>query len=195
MRRSVVRLDEAETAVELQVDAVFEFDLVSAAVALDRDDALSVEARVDDVADRLRHEALRYAAALAVDLRPVTVLVEFDGAAVGEENLVFAVEERIFGLDVADAGVAEMVGDQRAGCRRQLFVVDRAVAVGQRRQAALEALSLARTALADSLYRPEEIASLRASLRSLEAAEREYQNLAAQRVELSMAEERACAPS
>lgn len=59
------------------------------------------------------------------------------------------------------------------------------------RQAALEALSLARTALADSLYHPEEIASLRASLRSLEAAEREYQNLAAQRVELSMAEERA----
>ena len=61
----------------------------------------------------------------------------------------------------------------------------------QGHQAALEALSLARTALADSLYHPEEVASLRASLRSLEAAEREYQNLAAQRVELSAAEERA----
>ena len=59
------------------------------------------------------------------------------------------------------------------------------------RQAALEALSLARTALADSLYHPEEIASLRASLRSLEAAEREYQNLAAQRSELKLLEERA----
>lgn len=59
------------------------------------------------------------------------------------------------------------------------------------RQTALAALSLAQAALADSLYHPEEVASLRASLRSLEAAEREYQNLAAQRVELSAAEERA----
>ena len=59
------------------------------------------------------------------------------------------------------------------------------------RQAALEALSLARTALADSLYHPEEVASLRASLRSLEAAEREYQNLTAQRSELKLLEERA----
>ncbi|WP_295761086.1 exonuclease subunit SbcD [uncultured Oscillibacter sp.] len=59
------------------------------------------------------------------------------------------------------------------------------------RQAALEALSLAQTALADSLYHPEEVASLRASLRSLEAAEREYQNLAAQRSELKLLEERA----
>jgi exonuclease SbcC len=59
------------------------------------------------------------------------------------------------------------------------------------RQAALEALSLAQTALADSLYHPEEVASLRASLRSLEAAEREYQNLAAQRSELKILEERA----
>lgn len=59
------------------------------------------------------------------------------------------------------------------------------------RQAALEAVSLAQTALADSLYHPEEVASLRASLRSLEAAEREYQNLAAQRSELKLLEERA----
>ena len=59
------------------------------------------------------------------------------------------------------------------------------------RQAALEALSLARTALADSLYHPEEVASLRASLRSLEAAEKEYQSLAAQRSELKLLEERA----
>lgn len=59
------------------------------------------------------------------------------------------------------------------------------------RQAALEALSLAQTALADSLYHPEEVASLRASLRSLEAAERDYQNLAAQRSELKLLEERA----
>ena len=58
------------------------------------------------------------------------------------------------------------------------------------RQAALEALSLARTALADSLYHPEEIASLRASLRSLEAAEREYQSLEAQRSELKLYTER-----
>lgn len=59
------------------------------------------------------------------------------------------------------------------------------------RQAALEVLSLAQTALADSLYHPEEVASLRAFLRSLEAAEREYQNLAAQRSELKLLEERA----
>lgn len=59
------------------------------------------------------------------------------------------------------------------------------------RQDALEALFVAQTALADAVYHPEEVASLRASLRSLEGAEREYQNLAAQRVELSMAEERA----
>ena len=56
---------------------------------------------------------------------------------------------------------------------------------------ALDALSLAQAALADSLYHPEEVASLRASLRSLEAAEREYQNLAAQRSELKLLEERA----
>ena len=59
------------------------------------------------------------------------------------------------------------------------------------RQVALDALSLAQAALADSLYHPEEVASLRASLRSLEAAEREYQNLAAQRSELKLLEERA----
>lgn len=59
------------------------------------------------------------------------------------------------------------------------------------RQVALDALSLAQVALADSLYHPEEVASLRASLRSLEAAEREYQNLAAQRSELKLLEERA----
>lgn len=59
------------------------------------------------------------------------------------------------------------------------------------RQVALDALSLAQAALADSLYHSEEVASLRASLRSLEAAEREYQNLAAQRSELKLLEERA----
>lgn len=59
------------------------------------------------------------------------------------------------------------------------------------RQDVLGDLSLAQAALADSLYHPEEVASLRASLRSLEAAEREYQNLAAQRSELKLLEERA----
>lgn len=59
------------------------------------------------------------------------------------------------------------------------------------RQVALDALSLAQAALADSLYHPEEVASLRAFLRFLEAAEREYQNLAAQRSELKLLEERA----
>lgn len=58
------------------------------------------------------------------------------------------------------------------------------------RNTALEALSLARTALANSLYHPEEVASLRASMRSLESAEREYQGLAAQRRELKLMEER-----
>lgn len=58
------------------------------------------------------------------------------------------------------------------------------------RQAALEALSLAQTALADSLYHPEEVTSLRASLRSLEAAEKEYRSLDAQRSELKLMEER-----
>lgn len=57
-------------------------------------------------------------------------------------------------------------------------------------QAAADRLSLAQMALADSLYHPEEIDALRASLRVLETAEKAYQNLAAQRSELKLYRER-----
>ena len=59
------------------------------------------------------------------------------------------------------------------------------------RQTALGALSLAQTEYDGKKYVPDETASLRASLRSLEAAEKEYQSLAAQRSELKLTEERA----
>lgn len=53
-----------------------------------------------------------------------------------------------------------------------------------------EALSAAETALAECLYHPEEVEALRASLRVLEAAEREYQSAGAKRSELAANEER-----
>lgn len=59
------------------------------------------------------------------------------------------------------------------------------------RQKASEALSLAKQALAEDLYHPEEIDALRADLRSLEAAEKEYNSLSAQRSELKLITERA----
>lgn len=59
------------------------------------------------------------------------------------------------------------------------------------RQKASEALSLAKQALAEDLYHPEEIDALRADLRSLEAAEKEYNSLATQRSELKLITERA----
>lgn len=53
------------------------------------------------------------------------------------------------------------------------------------------ALSLAQAALDESLYHPDEIDALRASLRLLEAAEKEYGSLEAQRSELQLVTERA----
>ena len=53
-----------------------------------------------------------------------------------------------------------------------------------------DALSLAQRAYDDKKHIPDEIASLRASLRSLEAAEKEYSSLDAQRSELKLMEER-----
>lgn len=58
------------------------------------------------------------------------------------------------------------------------------------RQKASDALSLAEKALGDSLYHPEEINALRGVLRGLEAAEREYHSLEAQRNELKLLIER-----
>ena len=59
------------------------------------------------------------------------------------------------------------------------------------RQTASAGLSLAQRAYDDKKHVPEEIASLRASQRLLEAAEREYHGLEAQRSELTLMEERA----
>ena len=59
------------------------------------------------------------------------------------------------------------------------------------RQSASDALSLAEKALGDSLYHPEEIDALRGDLRLLEAAEKEYSSLEAQRNELKLITERA----
>lgn len=59
------------------------------------------------------------------------------------------------------------------------------------RQNASAALSLAEKALGDSLYHPEEIDALRGDLRLLEAAEKEYNGLEAQRNELKLITERA----
>lgn len=59
------------------------------------------------------------------------------------------------------------------------------------RQIDADALSLAQRAHDDKKHVPEEIASLRASLRLLEAAEKEYHSLEAQRNELALMEERA----
>lgn len=59
------------------------------------------------------------------------------------------------------------------------------------RQNASDALSLAEKALGDSLYHPEEIDALRGDLRLLEAAEKEYNGLEAQRNELKLITERA----
>lgn len=56
---------------------------------------------------------------------------------------------------------------------------------------ASDALSLAEKALGDSLYHPEEIDALRGDLRLLEAAEKEYSSLEAQRNELKLIIERA----
>lgn len=56
---------------------------------------------------------------------------------------------------------------------------------------ASDALSLAEKALGDSLYHPEEIDALRGDLRLLEAAEKEYSSLEAQRNELKLITERA----
>lgn len=66
-----------------------------------------------------------------------------------------------------------------------------ALAPGWEEKKASEALSLAKQALAEDLYHPEEIDALRADLRSLEAAEKEYNSLSAQRSELKLITERA----
>lgn len=59
------------------------------------------------------------------------------------------------------------------------------------RQTNENALSMAEKAYDDKKHVPEEIDALRASLRLLEAAERDYNNLDAQRSELALLEERA----
>lgn len=59
------------------------------------------------------------------------------------------------------------------------------------RQTASAGLSLAQEAYGDKKHIPEETDALRASLRLLEAAEKEYHNLEAQRNELALMEERA----
>lgn len=59
------------------------------------------------------------------------------------------------------------------------------------RQTNADALSVAQQAFDDKKHVPEEIDALRASLRLLEAAERDYNNLEAQRNELALLEERA----
>lgn len=59
------------------------------------------------------------------------------------------------------------------------------------RQTDADALSVAQRAFDDKKHVPEEIDALRASLRLLEAAERDYNNLEAQRSELAVLEERA----
>lgn len=62
---------------------------------------------------------------------------------------------------------------------------------GKLRQTNAAALSAAEKAFDDKKHVPEEIDALRASLRLLEAAEKEYGNLEAQRKELALLEERA----
>lgn len=62
---------------------------------------------------------------------------------------------------------------------------------GKLRQSNADALSAAQQAFDDKKHVPEEIDALRASLRLLEAAERDYNNLEAQRSELALLEERA----
>lgn len=62
---------------------------------------------------------------------------------------------------------------------------------GKLRQTNADALSVAQQAYDDKKHVPEEIDALRASLRLLEAAERDYNNLEAQRSELALLEERA----
>lgn len=62
---------------------------------------------------------------------------------------------------------------------------------GKLRQTNADALSAAQQAFDDKKHVPEEIDALRASLRLLEAAERDYNNLEAQRSELAVLEERA----
>lgn len=62
---------------------------------------------------------------------------------------------------------------------------------GKLRQTNADALSMAEKAYDDKKHVPEEIDALRASLRLLEAAERDYNNLEAQRSELALLEERA----
>ena len=59
------------------------------------------------------------------------------------------------------------------------------------RQTNADALSAVEKAYSDKKHVPEEIDALRASLRLLEAAEREYNGLEAQRTELALMEERA----
>lgn len=62
---------------------------------------------------------------------------------------------------------------------------------GKLRQTNADALSAAKQAFDDKKHVPEEIDALRASLWLLEAAERDYNNLEAQRSELAVLEERA----
>lgn len=62
---------------------------------------------------------------------------------------------------------------------------------GKLRQTNADALSAAKQAFDDKKHVQEEIDALRASLRLLEAAERDYNNLEAQRSELAVLEERA----
>lgn len=59
------------------------------------------------------------------------------------------------------------------------------------RQQASEALEAAKKALGESLYDPEKVAILQGNLKLLETAEKEYNNLEAQRAELKLITERA----
>lgn len=87
---------------------------------------------------------------------------------------------------LADARAAK---EELPGAEAALAALEEEYAKG--RQDVAAALSLAQEALGVCLYHPEEIDALRASLRSLETAEREYNSLETQRNELAVLEERA----
>lgn len=87
---------------------------------------------------------------------------------------------------LADARAAK---EELPGVEAALAALEEEYAKG--RQDVAAALSVAQEALGGCLYHPEEIDALRASLRSLETAEREYNSLETQRNELAVLEERA----
>lgn len=87
---------------------------------------------------------------------------------------------------LADARAAK---EELPGAEAALAALEEEYAKG--RQDVATALSVAQEALGGCLYHPEEIDALRASLRSLETAEREYNGLETQRNELAVLEERA----